>query len=732
MQFTLRFAALTLLLAACNGGTTNAPADTGEGSAADATIDTSDLSDGTSDAAPDGSAATTPPCQPILGTDCLAPWPSAYWETPAGTRTGWKIDIAEGVMPADTRGNRLPATDWNRRDGFSPNTPIVVLPGVALDETLLPDETRPALAFATDLPILLADAQTGAFVPYFAELDSNATPGETPALIIRPWTPLREQQRLVVGLTTALRSTAGESLRTTPAMQALLRNEPTGDPRIDAHLADWQRDLTTLTDLGVDRSAIVAAWHFDTASQSWTEGPGIVMREAFRAFAGDGAPPFTITQVELAQETAALFPALPTPATDARITYKPMHPEVALRIRGTFTAPLFLTSADAAGRLNWNDANGTLDQNGTVERPFLLLVPPAALAATTPPPTLIYGHGLLRSACDEGCVEPGAAELMPHLTALLGTVTVATDWWGLSQADLPVALSAGANLALLPRITDKLAAGAMMPFLAGRIARLGIPQHPWFARADGRAFADTTTPPRYYGNSLGGIMGTTMVALNPEVERAVLNVPGGGWSMLLNRSSNFAAFLTLINRNYPDRAEQQIIFAMSQSHWDFSDPLTFADRLITEPLAGAPTNRRALWSVSLGDAQVPTLSSGYLARVADQPLLGPVSEPWPLVPTVNTLPYAGSAFVQWDALRGNWPAGNGLRSPDNDAHYATRWMPAFQQMTYRFLLGDGAIEPRYCLATDSDGALPCTLTQTIPDTFTDQPAAPQLPPPPVN
>jgi hypothetical protein len=732
MQFTLRFAALALLLAACSSKADTSQTDTGDGSAADATIDTSDLSDGTTDAVLDGSAEALAPCQPIVGSHCLAPWPSAYWETPAGTRTGWRIDLPDEVMPADTRGNRLPSTDWNRRDGFSPNTPIVVLPGVALDAALLPDETRPALDFAANLPILLADAQTGAFVPYFAELDSNATPGETPALIIRPWTPLREQQRLVVGLTTALRSTAGESLRTTPAMAALLRNEPTGDPRIDAHLTDWQRDLTTLTDLGVDRSAIVAAWHFDTASQVWTEGPGIVMREAFRSFAGDGAPPFTITQVELATETAALFPALPTPAADARITYKPMHPEVALRIRGTFTAPLFLTSADAAGRLNWNDAAGTLDPNGTVERPFLLLVPPSALTATTPPPTLIYGHGLLRSACDEGCVEPGAAELMPHLTALLGTVTVATDWWGLSQADLPVALSAGANLALLPRITDKLAAGAMMPFLAGRIARLGIPQHPWFARADGRAFADTTTPPRYYGNSLGGIMGTTMVALNPEVERAVLNVPGGGWSMLLNRSSNFAAFLTLINRNYPDRAEQQLIFAMSQSHWDLSDPLTFADRLITEPLAGAPANRRALWSVSLGDAQVPTLSAGYLARVAGQPLLGPVSEPWPLVPTLNTLPYAGSAFLQWDALRGNWPAGNGLRSPDNDAHYATRWMPAFQQMTYRFLLGDGAIEPRYCLATDTDGALPCTLTQTIPDTFTDQPAAPQLPPPPVD
>ena len=278
MQFKLRFAALALLLAACTGGTTNTPADTGEGSAADATVDTSELADGTPDADADGSAVTTPPCQPILGTDCLAPWPSAYWETPAGTRTGWRIDLPDEVMPADNRGNRIPATDWNRRDGFSPNTPIVVLPGVALDAALLPNETRPALAFAANLPILLADAQTGAFIPYFAELDANATPGNAPALIIRPWTPLREQQRIVVGLTTALRSTAGESLRTTPAMAALLRNEPTGDPRIDGHLADWQTDLTTLTELGVDRSEIVAAWHFDTASQVWTEGPVLLHR----------------------------------------------------------------------------------------------------------------------------------------------------------------------------------------------------------------------------------------------------------------------------------------------------------------------------------------------------------------------------------------------------------------------------------------------------------------------
>jgi hypothetical protein len=34
------------------------------------------------------------------------------------------------------------------------------------------------------------------------------------------------------------------------------------------------------------------------------------------------------------------------------------------------------------------------------------------------------------------------------------------------------------------------------------------------------------------------------------------------------------------------------------------------------------------------------------------------------------------------------------------------------QMVYRFLLGDGLIEPRYCLGADTDGALPCTLTLT--------------------
>ena len=87
---------------------------------------------------------------------------------------------------------------------------------------------------------------------------------------------------------------------------------------------------------------------------------------------------------------------------------------------------------------------------------------------------------------------------------------------------------------------------------------------------------------------------------------------------------------------------------------------------------------------------------------------------WPDATTSAPLPLAGSAFVQWDPKRGDYPPGNGRRDADNGAHIATRWMPEYQQMVVRFLLQDGQIEPRYCLARDADGQLPCQLQETIP------------------
>ena len=113
---------------------------------------------------------------------------------------------------------------------------------------------------------------------------------------------------------------------------------------------------------------------------------------------------------------------------------------------------------------------------------------------------------------------------------------------------------------------------------------------------------------------------------------------------------------------------------------------------------------------------MPNLASGLLQRTSGLPLHVPAVGVWSGSLTDSALPEPGSAWVQWDPMRG--PSGVGLKMPDadNGAHIAMRWMPEFQAMVAQFLLGDGAIDPRACITSgrDSDGKLPCDLTESIP------------------
>ncbi len=678
--------------------------------------------------------AADPDCNPIIGNDCWSGWPSSFWlKDDATTATHFRIDLPPAKMPANSDGKTVAALEWNRRDGFSPNSPIVILLPTPPDPKRLPDETRPALALTPDLPIVLLDAATGAFLPYMAELDSNADGPARQALLIRLWTPVQENTRVIVALTDRLLDAKGQPYAPTPTFQRLLAGKDTGYPRIDGHLADWAADLTALEKAGLDRTHVFAAWHYGTASEQWTHGPALAMRDALVAAVGDKGLSYHIDMVEASTETAALLPNLPSPTVDNRIVIKPMHPDVALRVRGTFEAPLFLTGTGEDATLNWKDGGPALAQNGTVQRPFVMLVPPNVIASQKPARLMLYGHGFLRGACVEGCIDPGAAEFFPHFVHAAGVVAVGTDWWGLARTELPLAIQAGNDFSQMPRITDKLAMGAVLPIALTRVALGKIVEDPWLQLHAAKPLYDKTQPLVYYGNSLGGIMGTTMTSLHPDLTRMVMNVAGGGWSTLLNRSSDFAPFLGIINGTYPDKFSQQMLFAMSQSLWDLSDPFNFADHVVKSPFANTQANRRALWPMSMGDSQVANLTSGMLNRIAQVPVSSPVFEVWPLNMTTADIPVDGNTCVQWDSERGTHPPGNGSRTEDNLSHYATRWMPEFEQMIWRFLFDDGLVEQRYCLAggRDGDGKLPCNLQEVVPVAYEDSPPMPVIPPPPI-
>ena len=64
----------------------------------------------------------------------------------------------------------------------------------------------------------------------------------------------------------------------------------------------------------------------------------------------------------------------------------------------------------------------------------------------------------------------------------------------------------------------------------------------------------------------------------------------------------------------PEPADRQLMYSVSQLWWDPVDPATYAAELTELPM---------LYQYSLGDEQVPNLTTEALARSIELPLLTP-------------------------------------------------------------------------------------------------------------
>ena len=177
----------------------------------------------------------------------------------------------------------------------------------------------------------------------------------------------------------------------------------------------------------------------------------------------------------------------------------------------------------------------------------------------------------------------------------------------------------------------------------------------------------------YLGCSNGAIQGTGFMALSPDIERGVLDVGGGPWSLMMQRSGDFSVLSGAFVIKYPDSADQQLLFAVWQSYFDFIDPTTYAAHLFRDPLQPIGT-KRVIVHESYGDVQVPNLATRYLARTAGLQGLSPL-----LFPTFGISEQVGpldSAYTQWNVHPSPMPPEVNI-TPDeeNGAHDAVRRRP---------------------------------------------------------
>jgi hypothetical protein len=706
-------------------------------------------------------------CDELDDKRCLLPFPNDRFTTPdATTPTGLRVDLAAAAMPRNVAGKPIDPTEWNRNDGFSPGAmALTYVPDLDLARTFgLPEDLEapievPSRSVAEDAPIVLLDAETGERHPHWAELDTHPdTTDDVRLLIVRPLRNLEPGHRYVVALRD-LRDTEGQPIEAGPAF-ATLRDElpPTacppapeeeagsgrpphaGQPGRPPHAGQpgppphaggpdrseggdatgpgtacpddlpgeegrYQRLFGDLTAAGVDVADLFLAWDFTVASSENLTGRSLAIRDQAFAALGDedltdgtvqgDAPTYTVTEVEQRGDDLA--------------------------IRGTITAPNFLTLPQDLPRLPPRELGTGVEQylpgsrlsygepfpgpmatptvnplSPTVEAEFVCHLPNQVTADDPALPTL-YGHGLLGGIGEAGGGSTSLLRASGHLVC-------ATPWIGMATEDVANVATILTDVSHFASLPDRSQQGFLHFHLLGRLAIHpdGFAADPAFQDEDGRPRLDVSEVV-YDGNSQGGILGGSMVALAPDVRKASLGVPGGNYSTLLNRSVDWeGAYGEVLYAAYPDKADQQLVFALIQMLWDRSETNGYTHALTDRPLPNTPEHR-VLFQLAYADHQVANIAAEVDARTSGARLLQTSLAPgrhWADVTgerafglevfdldpeTGLPLPHEGSAIMYVDSGNDPGPLGNTPPRDQTDPHGDPRADHAAHEQKTRFL-----------------------------------------------
>jgi hypothetical protein len=634
-------------------------------------------------------------CSPLRAPgSCMTPWPNAvFLAHDPTTATGYRLALESSTLPVvEGKGTAFDPTRWNRADGFSPAGSMLVYFTDPIDPVSLVPEDDIAASLKPGAGTALVDMSTGQLVAHFSGVDENANlaKGQRQAVIITPASRLLPDHRYAVAVTTSARvvpdgdaGIAAGPPPSPPSFQAMLNGAAAGDPLSQAELARLPAIVAALAKAGIAQSQLVVAWDFVTGSDTALTAPVLSMRDQALTEVGPEGGAYTVVGVDENLDATTLR-----------------------RIRGTFTVPQFIDNADETkpeAQLTFDSAGNPV-LLGTYQAPFTVIIP-AAAATKHPLPIVVYGHGIFGSG--EGELGDASGSFVQDFANAAGVVVVATDWIGLSTSESPLSSSSNGALAdvlttqfsNLPWITDRLQQSLVNTMVLVRTMRSRIASDPAMTvtgHAGGAPVADPSVV-RYWGVSLGGIMGLSFMGYDPDVTTGVLTSGGGFWSTLLPRSYAWAAAGLLTGASYPDKLDDALLVQLAQMQFDFSDPATVAPYVLRSPLRGVPP-KTILAQMGLYDSMVANVASEMIARTEGLPLLSPaVTAPFGPPPTPGPL---SSGLSTWNVDGMPRPADTNLTpSTDNLVHEAVRRIPQVQQQIQTFWASGRVV--------DTCGGRPC-------------------------
>ena len=600
----------------------------------------------TVDAEPAGKPGSPPllgeDCDPMVPTECGFPFPSNVWTTPDTTMlNGMHVAFGTTTLPVSAQGIRVGSTgiclpdggappdagnngpdgsatqcrksdSFTTRDGFSPGGTILThMPNATV--TGLPGVGSIAMSVLTTSPTILMEADTGVLVPHFSELDVSGNDATEEAFMIHPAQRLKDGTRYIVAIRNVVDAT-GKPLPANAAFAALRDGTPSTDISVGRRRALYADILGKLTANGVEKSTLQLAWDFTTSSEANTTGWLVSMRDQALAAVGTQGPSYTITKVE-----------------------DNPNQWIRRRLTGLMTVPLYLTSAGSPANIVFG-ANGLPKQNGTATFQFLVHIPNSLVTSGKPGAIIENGHGLLGSETE------GQDGYLAQICDREGYVAVAVNLIGLASDDQNgVVTDVGGDLAMFEQQVERQHQGLVNELLAMRmmIGRMSTEPETIFNGLP------TIDPTKYFyrGDSQGGILGATFMALSTDVTRGFLGEPGAPYSLLLNRSSDFAQFLVILRLSYPRPLDVEFNIDLIEALWDRTEPDGYLPYLRSNNLPNTPAHQ-VLLAAALGDHQVTPLGAEFMARSLGALSLEAVNQE---VYGVTDSPsgFSGTGFVLW-------------------------------------------------------------------------------------
>jgi hypothetical protein len=559
-------------------------------------------------------------CEVLNDAQCALPFPSSHWLAPAATPTGRRVELPGSALPAFTRldgdSSPLDTARLRENDGFSPTVQVLMnFPGgvdlVQSDASRLLEATRtfdPDRSLAPDHPTVLIDWQTGERVAHFLENDARATDPARVITFLRPAKSLTPGHRYVVAVRN-LRDASGGLLQPEPAFAVLRDGRPTTIQGVEARREGMEEIFHRLSELAVGpRRELILAFDFVVQSDASLTAEMLQMRDEaldwIDARIDASEITFTVDSME------EIDPGCDQGASFWR------------RARGSFEVPLYLTSDPIANAGELGTLRKPLTSNGVYSAPYALAIPCDVFDgadAFDPVPGIVLGHGLFGNGPD----------LVDQLSGLAGFegfdyAAAATNWSGLSELEIDpplFILGIFGDFDAFGALPDRLRQGQLATLVLARMmARGAFNLHPAFQSDEGEGALATDQPPRYFGASLGGIMGLMFAALTPDVPRIAINVGAINFSLLLQRATPFLPFQAFLDSVNPDPLAQALGIQVLHEVWVKGESAGYATHITSDPLPGTQA-KQVMMTVGLHDQAVPNLGSQLAGATLGLPVL---------------------------------------------------------------------------------------------------------------